>query len=190
MGCNKDRSYSEKVVCFISPLAVLNVHQVLFAANGVDMRIMHPFDAPLRRNFLPALKVEYSVSTRQKTYRVQINKIQVCFTLNKAIQHQSHYTNMSSNHVIRATTESRSAQFNNCDSLIHSNYGQWTWKCPRLLLRSKISCLEPSSHLYSTPSNLPNQSAWTQVSRSTALRPIHSKANAKWLFYSILFICV
>uniref|UniRef100_A0A8C1ZPS6 Vacuolar protein sorting 13 homolog A n=1 Tax=Cyprinus carpio TaxID=7962 RepID=A0A8C1ZPS6_CYPCA len=50
---------------------------VMFAANGVDMRIMQPFDAPLRRNFLPALKVEYSVSTRQKTYRVQINRIQI-----------------------------------------------------------------------------------------------------------------
>ncbi|XP_067251586.1 vacuolar protein sorting-associated protein 13A isoform X2 [Chanodichthys erythropterus] len=54
-----------------------NDYQVLFAANGVDMRIMQPFDAPLRRNFLPALKVEYSVSTRQKTYRVQINRIQI-----------------------------------------------------------------------------------------------------------------
>ncbi|KTG45527.1 hypothetical protein cypCar_00012669 [Cyprinus carpio] len=73
MGCNKDRSY----VCFNPSLAVLNVHQVMFAANGVDMRIMQPFDAPLRRNFLPALKVEYSVSTRQKTYRVQINRIQI-----------------------------------------------------------------------------------------------------------------
>uniref|UniRef100_A0A8C1MPF9 Vacuolar protein sorting 13 homolog A n=1 Tax=Cyprinus carpio TaxID=7962 RepID=A0A8C1MPF9_CYPCA len=54
-----------------------NDYQVMFAANGVDMRIMQPFDAPLRRNFLPALKVEYSVSTRQKTYRVQINRIQI-----------------------------------------------------------------------------------------------------------------
>ncbi|KAL1269364.1 hypothetical protein QQF64_031653, partial [Cirrhinus molitorella] len=54
-----------------------NDYQVLFAANGVDMRIMQPFDAPLRRNFLPALKVEYSVSARQKTYRVQINRIQI-----------------------------------------------------------------------------------------------------------------
>ncbi|XP_016103444.1 intermembrane lipid transfer protein VPS13A [Sinocyclocheilus grahami] len=54
-----------------------NDYQVLFAANGVDLRIMQPFDAPLRRNFLPALKVEYSVSARQKTYRVQINRIQI-----------------------------------------------------------------------------------------------------------------
>lgn len=53
------------------------VCQVLFAANGVAMRVLQPYDAPLRRNFLPALKVEYSVSTRQKTYRVQINRIQV-----------------------------------------------------------------------------------------------------------------
>ncbi|ROI74411.1 Vacuolar protein sorting-associated protein 13A, partial [Anabarilius grahami] len=62
-----------------------NDYQVLFAANGVDMRIMQPFDAPLRRNFLPALKVEYSVSTRQKTYRVQINRIQIQNQLSGAI---------------------------------------------------------------------------------------------------------
>ncbi|XP_057213556.1 vacuolar protein sorting-associated protein 13A isoform X2 [Triplophysa rosa] len=54
-----------------------NDYQVLFAANGVAMRVLQPFDAPLRRNFLPALKVEYSVSTCQKTYRVQINRIQI-----------------------------------------------------------------------------------------------------------------
>ncbi|XP_065103684.1 intermembrane lipid transfer protein VPS13A isoform X1 [Paramisgurnus dabryanus] len=54
-----------------------NDYQVLFSANGVDMRVLQPFDAPLRRNFLPALKVEYSVSARQKTYRVQINRIQI-----------------------------------------------------------------------------------------------------------------
>uniref|UniRef100_A0A671TE89 Vacuolar protein sorting 13 homolog A n=1 Tax=Sinocyclocheilus anshuiensis TaxID=1608454 RepID=A0A671TE89_9TELE len=65
------RDYMESHSCFNPSLAVPNVHQVLFAANGVDMRIMQPFDAPLRRNFLPALKVEYSVSARQKTYRIQ-----------------------------------------------------------------------------------------------------------------------
>uniref|UniRef100_A0A672P238 Vacuolar protein sorting 13 homolog A n=1 Tax=Sinocyclocheilus grahami TaxID=75366 RepID=A0A672P238_SINGR len=71
------RDYMESHSCFNPSLAVPNVHQVLFAANGVDLRIMQPFDAPLRRNFLPALKVEYSVSARQKTYRVQINRIQI-----------------------------------------------------------------------------------------------------------------
>ncbi|XP_051510128.1 intermembrane lipid transfer protein VPS13A-like isoform X3 [Myxocyprinus asiaticus] len=54
-----------------------NDYQVLFAANGLDMRMLQPYDAPLRRNFLPALKVEYSVSARQKAYRVQINRIQI-----------------------------------------------------------------------------------------------------------------
>ncbi|XP_051963977.1 intermembrane lipid transfer protein VPS13A-like isoform X2 [Xyrauchen texanus] len=54
-----------------------NDYQVLFTVNGVDMRMLQPYDAPLRRNFLPALKVEYSVSTRQKAYRVQINRIQI-----------------------------------------------------------------------------------------------------------------
>uniref|UniRef100_A0A4W4DPX6 Vacuolar protein sorting 13 homolog A n=1 Tax=Electrophorus electricus TaxID=8005 RepID=A0A4W4DPX6_ELEEL len=54
-----------------------NGFQVCFTPNGTDMRILQPYDAPVRRNFLPALKVEYSVSARQKAYRVQINRIQV-----------------------------------------------------------------------------------------------------------------
>jgi vacuolar protein sorting-associated protein 13A/C len=41
------------------------------------MRMMKPCDAPIRRNFLPGVKVEYSVSARQSAYRVQINRIQV-----------------------------------------------------------------------------------------------------------------
>ncbi|XP_035392320.1 vacuolar protein sorting-associated protein 13A isoform X1 [Electrophorus electricus] len=54
-----------------------NGFQVCFTPNGTDMRILQPYDAPVRRNFLPALKVEYSVSARQKAYRVQINRIQI-----------------------------------------------------------------------------------------------------------------
>ncbi|XP_076846491.1 intermembrane lipid transfer protein VPS13A isoform X2 [Brachyhypopomus gauderio] len=53
-----------------------NGFQVCWTPNGTDMRLMQPYDAPLRRNFLPALKVEYSVSARQKAYRVQINRVQ------------------------------------------------------------------------------------------------------------------
>ncbi|XP_052420043.1 vacuolar protein sorting-associated protein 13A isoform X3 [Carassius gibelio] len=71
------RDYMESGPVDSIVIDIENDYQVLFAANGVDMRIMQPFDAPLRRNFLPALKVEYSVSTRQKTYRVQINRIQI-----------------------------------------------------------------------------------------------------------------
>uniref|UniRef100_A0A8C4GTN9 Vacuolar protein sorting 13 homolog A n=1 Tax=Dicentrarchus labrax TaxID=13489 RepID=A0A8C4GTN9_DICLA len=41
------------------------VDNVYFTTNGVDMRMLQPCDAPLRRNFLPGVKVEYSVSPRQ-----------------------------------------------------------------------------------------------------------------------------
>ncbi|XDV48401.1 hypothetical protein PO909_017816 [Leuciscus waleckii] len=71
------RDYMESGPVDSTIIDLQNDYQVLFAANGLDMRIMQPFDAPLRRNFLPALKVEYSVSARQKTYRVQINRIQI-----------------------------------------------------------------------------------------------------------------
>lgn len=53
------------------------VWQVSFTPNGVDMRMLQPCSAPLRRHFLPAVKVEYSVSPRQSAYRVQIHRIQV-----------------------------------------------------------------------------------------------------------------
>ncbi|XP_051279372.1 vacuolar protein sorting-associated protein 13A isoform X1 [Dicentrarchus labrax] len=54
-----------------------NNYQVYFTTNGVDMRMLQPCDAPLRRNFLPGVKVEYSVSPRQSAYRVQVHRIQI-----------------------------------------------------------------------------------------------------------------
>ncbi|KAG9337212.1 hypothetical protein JZ751_029692, partial [Albula glossodonta] len=51
--------------------------QVSLTPSGTDMRVLHPYDSPLRRNFLPAVKVEYSISARQKAYRIQINRIQI-----------------------------------------------------------------------------------------------------------------
>lgn len=39
--------------------------------------MLQPTSAPLRRHFLPGVKVEYSVSPRQSAYRVQIHRIQV-----------------------------------------------------------------------------------------------------------------
>uniref|UniRef100_A0A3B4A869 Uncharacterized protein n=1 Tax=Periophthalmus magnuspinnatus TaxID=409849 RepID=A0A3B4A869_9GOBI len=53
------------------------VPQVSFTPNGVDMRMLQPTDAPLRRHFLPGVKIEYSVSPRQRSYRVQIHHIQI-----------------------------------------------------------------------------------------------------------------
>lgn len=43
----------------------------------MDMKMLQPTNAPLRRHFLPGLKVEYSVSSRQSSYRVQVHRIQV-----------------------------------------------------------------------------------------------------------------
>ncbi|XP_072243960.1 intermembrane lipid transfer protein VPS13A isoform X1 [Leuresthes tenuis] len=54
-----------------------NNFQVCFTPNGMDMRMFQPCDAPLRRHFLPGVKVEYSVSPRQSAYRVQIHRIQI-----------------------------------------------------------------------------------------------------------------
>uniref|UniRef100_A0A673CPI7 Vacuolar protein sorting 13 homolog A n=1 Tax=Sphaeramia orbicularis TaxID=375764 RepID=A0A673CPI7_9TELE len=54
-----------------------NNFQVSFTPNGMDMRMLQPCDAPLRRHFLPGVKVEYSVSSRQRSYRVQIHRIQI-----------------------------------------------------------------------------------------------------------------
>lgn len=70
-----------KVIISCGPLFVqlcdVIVFQVCFTPNGVDMRMLQPCDAPLRRHFLPGVKVEYSVSPRQSAYRVQIHRIQV-----------------------------------------------------------------------------------------------------------------
>ncbi|KAM7416667.1 hypothetical protein PAMA_018632 [Pampus argenteus] len=54
-----------------------NNFQVSFTPNGMDMRMLQPVDAPLRRHFLPGVKVEYSVSPRQSAYRIQIHRIQI-----------------------------------------------------------------------------------------------------------------
>ncbi|XP_062237859.1 vacuolar protein sorting-associated protein 13A isoform X1 [Platichthys flesus] len=54
-----------------------NNFQVSLTPNGMDMRMLQPCDAPLRRHFLPGVKVEYSVSPRQRAYRVQIHRIQI-----------------------------------------------------------------------------------------------------------------
>ncbi|KAK3540200.1 hypothetical protein QTP70_028391 [Hemibagrus guttatus] len=71
------RAYTESNPVDHSILDLENGYQVSLTPNGLDMRMLQPYDAPLRRNFLPALKVEYSVSARQKAYRVQINRVQI-----------------------------------------------------------------------------------------------------------------
>ncbi|KAJ1206563.1 hypothetical protein NDU88_001966 [Pleurodeles waltl] len=66
-----ETSPSENKVVELEP----NV-QACFTPNNVDMKIMQT-DTPIRRNYLPALKVEYSASEHQKSIRVQVYRIQI-----------------------------------------------------------------------------------------------------------------
>ncbi|XP_051807014.1 vacuolar protein sorting-associated protein 13A isoform X1 [Acanthochromis polyacanthus] len=54
-----------------------NNFQVKFTPSGMDMQMLQPVEAPLRRHFLPGVKVEYSISPRQRAYRVKIHRIQI-----------------------------------------------------------------------------------------------------------------
>ncbi|XP_064209296.1 vacuolar protein sorting-associated protein 13A [Anguilla rostrata] len=54
-----------------------NNMQVSLTPSGKGMKVLQPYLSDLRRNFLPGVKVEYSVSARQRAYRVQINRIQI-----------------------------------------------------------------------------------------------------------------
>lgn len=70
-------SHTHTLCIYVFLSLCLSLSQVSLTPNGLEMRILQPYDAPLRRNFLPAVKIEYSVSARQKAYRVQINRVQV-----------------------------------------------------------------------------------------------------------------
>ncbi|XP_069482006.1 intermembrane lipid transfer protein VPS13A isoform X2 [Ambystoma mexicanum] len=50
--------------------------QVCLTPNGMDMKIVQT-GCPVRRNYLPALKVEYSASEHQKSIQVQVYRIQI-----------------------------------------------------------------------------------------------------------------
>uniref|UniRef100_A0A663N0U1 Vacuolar protein sorting 13 homolog A n=1 Tax=Athene cunicularia TaxID=194338 RepID=A0A663N0U1_ATHCN len=51
--------------------------EVCLTPNGMNMKIQQPNEIPIRRNYLPALKVEYSSSAHQKSFRIQIYRIQI-----------------------------------------------------------------------------------------------------------------
>ncbi|CAB1321661.1 unnamed protein product, partial [Coregonus sp. 'balchen'] len=71
------KEYTESGPVDNAILDLENNFQVSLTPNGQDMRMIQPYDAPIRRSFLPGVKVEYSVSARQSAYRVQINRIQI-----------------------------------------------------------------------------------------------------------------
>uniref|UniRef100_A0A8C3VFZ9 Vacuolar protein sorting 13 homolog A n=1 Tax=Catharus ustulatus TaxID=91951 RepID=A0A8C3VFZ9_CATUS len=50
---------------------------VCLTPNGMNMTMQQPNEIPIRRNYLPALKVEYSSSAHQKSFRIQIYRIQI-----------------------------------------------------------------------------------------------------------------
>ncbi|XP_075416632.1 intermembrane lipid transfer protein VPS13A isoform X1 [Tenrec ecaudatus] len=50
---------------------------VRLTPSGNNMKILEPHIIAVRRNYLPALKVEYSTSARQTSFRVQIYRIQI-----------------------------------------------------------------------------------------------------------------
>ncbi|KAL8203308.1 UNVERIFIED_CONTAM: Vacuolar protein sorting-associated protein 13A, partial [Gekko kuhli] len=50
---------------------------VCLTPTGNNMKILQPNEIPLRRSFLPALKVQYSTSEHQSSFRVQIYRIQI-----------------------------------------------------------------------------------------------------------------
>uniref|UniRef100_A0A8B9KUA9 Vacuolar protein sorting 13 homolog A n=1 Tax=Astyanax mexicanus TaxID=7994 RepID=A0A8B9KUA9_ASTMX len=66
------KSYLESSPVDHSLLDLENGYQVCLTPNGVDMRMLQPYDAPLRRNFLPALKVEYSFTKQLLLFCPQI----------------------------------------------------------------------------------------------------------------------
>lgn len=51
--------------------------QVRLTPSGNDMKILQPHVIAVRRNYLPALKVEYNTSAHQSSFRIQIYRIQV-----------------------------------------------------------------------------------------------------------------
>ncbi|KAM7093260.1 intermembrane lipid transfer protein VPS13A isoform 6-T6 [Molossus nigricans] len=50
---------------------------VCFTPGGCNMKILQPHIIAIRRNYLPALKVEYNTSAHQSLFRIQIYRIQI-----------------------------------------------------------------------------------------------------------------
>uniref|UniRef100_A0A3B3Z2I0 Vacuolar protein sorting 13 homolog A n=1 Tax=Poecilia mexicana TaxID=48701 RepID=A0A3B3Z2I0_9TELE len=73
---NRFREYSDSSPIDNCIADLENNFQVCFTPTGSDMHMLQPVAAPLRRLHLPGVKVEYSISPRQRAYRVQIHRIQ------------------------------------------------------------------------------------------------------------------
>ncbi|KAB0368817.1 hypothetical protein FD755_019851, partial [Muntiacus reevesi] len=58
---------------------------VRLTPSGTNMKILQPHVIAIRRNYLPALKVEYSTSAHQSSFRIQIYRIQIQNQIHGAI---------------------------------------------------------------------------------------------------------
>ncbi|XP_036749391.2 intermembrane lipid transfer protein VPS13A isoform X3 [Manis pentadactyla] len=58
---------------------------VRFTPNGSNMKILQPHIIAIRRNYISALKVEYSTSAHQSSFRIQIYRIQIQNQIHGAI---------------------------------------------------------------------------------------------------------
>ncbi|XP_064147275.1 intermembrane lipid transfer protein VPS13A isoform X1 [Loxodonta africana] len=58
---------------------------VRLTPSGSNMKILQPHVIAVRRNYLPALKVEYSTSAHQSSFRIQIYRIQIQNQIHGAI---------------------------------------------------------------------------------------------------------
>ncbi|XP_014442114.1 vacuolar protein sorting-associated protein 13A isoform X2 [Tupaia chinensis] len=58
---------------------------VRLTPSGNNMKILQPHVVAIRRNYLPALKVEYSTSAHQSSFRIQIYRIQIQNQIHGAI---------------------------------------------------------------------------------------------------------
>uniref|UniRef100_A0A671EWW7 Vacuolar protein sorting 13 homolog A n=1 Tax=Rhinolophus ferrumequinum TaxID=59479 RepID=A0A671EWW7_RHIFE len=58
---------------------------VRFTPSGSNMKILQPHLIAIRRNYLPALKVEYNTSAHQSSFRIQIYRIQIQNQIHGAI---------------------------------------------------------------------------------------------------------
>ncbi|KAM5193006.1 intermembrane lipid transfer protein VPS13A [Mantella aurantiaca] len=71
------REYSESGPKDIKIVELDSNTQVCLTPTFTDMKFVQPSSAPVRRSFLPALKIEYSASAHQTSIRLQLYRIQI-----------------------------------------------------------------------------------------------------------------
>ncbi|XP_072137655.1 intermembrane lipid transfer protein VPS13A isoform X1 [Mobula birostris] len=59
--------------------------KALLTPTGTDMKLLQPSEVQIRRNYQPAIKIEYTISTHQRSLRIQVFKIQIQNQLSGAI---------------------------------------------------------------------------------------------------------